>query len=138
MTLLVLIAFSSISQTSSVSDSGLVCIPTYQARVAIKTIDSFKIMKQELFLVKMQYSVLNERFSLKKIVIGEMEEKAAVQKRKEANLDMQVFNITGQRELGKIEIAGLKRDVKREKGKVKIIGGVFIAFLGVLVYSLVK
>ena len=139
MILLVLIALQSSSQTNSaISDTGFVCIPMSQARAAIKVIDSFKIMKQELFLVKMQYSVLQERFSLREEKITEFQMLVANSKKKEQNLDMQVFNLETQAGIKDVTIKGLKKDIKKEKGKVRIIGGISIGIIGLLTYFAVK
>lgn len=139
MILLVLIALSSISQTSSaIKDSGLICIPMYQARAAVKALDSFRIMKQEFFLVKMQYSVLDERFNQKDALVKEWEKKSAIQKEKENNLDEQVKTATAKFNTSQIEVAGLKKDVSREKLKIKLFGGVSIAILGTMAYFLLK
>lgn len=138
MILLVLIALKGISQTSSASDTGLVCIPAYQLRSAAKVIDSFYIMKKEKYLVEMQYSALMERFNIKLDIIKEYEVQKVAQKKIETNLDFQVSNLSSQKGLIQIQSNGYKSDLKRQKNITRTVGGTAIVAVGTLLYLLIK
>jgi hypothetical protein len=91
-----LTTLKSISQTS---DSSVTCIPNSELRIAIKKIETCKIIQEELDLTKVSVALLKDRIKIKDSIIrtydlveDEYKKKIKIYDSSISNLNLQVAN----------------------------------------------
>jgi len=126
-----LTTLKSISQTS---DSSVTCIPNRELRIAIKKIETCKIIQEELDLTKVSVALLKDRIKIKDSIIrtydlveDEYKKKIKIYDSSISNLNLQVAN--------QKSITNVYRAISKKNKYIYGFGGLVI---GVIVTLIVK
>lgn len=124
-----LTTLKSISQTS---DSSVTCIPNSELRIAIKKIETCKIIQEELDLTKVSVALLKDRIKIKDSIIrtydlveDEYKNKIKIYDSSISNLNLQVAN---QKSISNIYRAISKKN-KYIYGFVGLVIGVIVTLI---------
>lgn len=122
----VLLLCSWFSVAGQVDLDSTVCLPLKQVRVAIMANEKLKLVEKELLVARTGNLILLNRIRIKDLTIGEYKVKDSLSNIKIINLQVQNSSINHKYSISKMEVEQLYIDIKKEKKKMWIVGGVSI------------